>query len=239
MASLDADVRRSQPVMSVRPNGQGVDVVRLDGETVRGIHCRKAIFASPIFTAPYVIDGFRDAPPFQAGEFQHNAWFVANLFLNDRPVPRFAKDFPLAWDHVLYDSPSLGSVNATHQKGIDYGSAVFTYYYPMCAEENGRTKLFNFTWRELADVCLTDLARAHPDIYALTSRIDIMRWGHAMISPRPNMMWGSQREKAAMPYRNIHFAHTDLSGVALFEEAFYHGTRAAGEVVEALRHNSV
>jgi len=28
-----------------------------------------------------------------------------------------------------------------------------------------------------------------------------------------------------------HFAHSDLSGVALFEEAFYHGLRAAEEIL--------
>ena len=132
---------------------------------------------------------------------------------------------------MLYESPSLGYVTATHQKGIDYGPTILTYYYPMCAEENGRTKLFNYEWRDLADVCLTDLARAHPDIYDLTERIDIMRWGHAMISPRPNFIWSGLREKAMKPYRNIHFAHTDLSGIALFEEAFYHGLRAAKEIL--------
>ncbi len=31
----------------------------------------------------------------------------------------------------------------------------------------------------------------------------------------------------------MHFAHSDLSGVALFEEAFYHGLRAAEEVLTA------
>ncbi len=60
-----------------------------------------------------------------------------------------------------------------------------------------------------------------------------MRWGHAMISPRPGFIWGEHRQKALVPYRNIHFAHTDLSGIALFEEAFYHGLRAAGEVLTA------
>ena len=30
------------------------------------------------------------------------------------------------------------------------------------------------------------------------------------------------------------FAHTDLSGVALFEESFFHGLRAADEVADAL-----
>src|ERR1043166_2553441 len=225
------NVRRSQIVVSIVPTEKGADVICLDGGEIRGIHCEKVIFASPMFTAPYVIRGFRDDAPSAASEFQHNAWFVANLFLNDRPKPRFVKDFPLAWDNVLYESPSLGYVTATHQKGIDYGPTILTYYYPMCAEENGRTKLFNFEWRDLADVCLADLARAHPDIYDLTSRIDIMRWGHAMISPRPNFIWSGVREKAMRPYRNIHFAHTDLSGVALFEEAFYHGLRAAKEVL--------
>jgi hypothetical protein len=51
-----------------------------------------------------------------------------------------------------------------------------------------------------------------------------------MISPRPNFLWSGVREKAMQPWRNIHFAHTDLSGIALFEEAFYHGLRVAREV---------
>ena len=130
-----------------------------------------------MFTAPYVIRGFKENAPFAATDFQHNAWFVANLFLNDRPKPRFARDFPLAWDNVFYESPSLGYVNATHQKGIDYGPTTLTYYYPMCHETDGRTKLFNYSWRELADVCLTDIARAHPDIYDLCDRIDIIAMG--------------------------------------------------------------
>jgi hypothetical protein len=191
------------------------------------------IYAAPVFTIPYVVRGFREDASFAADEFQHNAWFVANLFLTDRPQPRFKRDFPLAWDNVFYDSPSLGYVTATHQKEIDYGPTILTYYYPMCAEQNGRQTLFNYDWQQLADVCLSDMARAHSDIYDLVSRLDVMRWGHAMISPRPGFIWGGEREKAMKPYRNIHFAHTDLSGVALFEEAFYHGLRAANEILNA------
>jgi len=230
VGKISEHLRRSMMAVEIVPTEKGVDVICLNDGVTRGIHCEKVIFAAPIFTGPYLIRGFRDDAPFDAGEFQHNAWFVANLFLKDRPKPRFAKDFPLAWDNVLYESPSLGYVNATHQKGIDYGPTIFTYYYPMCHEPNGRTTLFNYDWRQLADVCLTDLSRAHPDIYELTTRIDIMRWGHAMVSPRPNFIWSGIREKAVKPYRNIHFAHTDLSGIALFEEAFYHGLRAASEV---------
>jgi hypothetical protein len=226
-------ILKSHAVVSVIPTDAGVDLICLDGGQLRGFRAEKVIYASPIFTAPYVIRDFADNGAFTAAEFQHNAWFVANLFLTDRPKPRFARDFPLAWDNVFYESPSLGYVNATHQKGIDYGPTILTYYYPMCHEENGRTKLFNYDWRQLADVCLTDVARAHPEIYDLCERVDIMRWGHAMISPRPNFLWSGIREKAMQSFRNIHFAHTDLSGIALFEEAFFHGLRAAGEVLTA------
>jgi protoporphyrinogen oxidase len=217
--------------VSIVPTETGVDVVCIENGSTQGFRCEKVIYAAPIFTVPYVIRGFRDEAPFAASDFQHNAWFVANLHLKDRPKPRFAKDFPLAWDNVLYESPGLGYVAATHQKGIDYGPTILTYYYPMCEDPNGRTTLFNYDRRQLADVCLSDLARAHPDIYELTTRLDVTRWGHAMISPRPNFTWSGIREKAVRPYRNVHFAHADLSGVALFEEAFYHGLRAAKEVL--------
>ena len=229
---VSENVRRDCMVVSVVPAPNGVDVICLAGNELRGIHCQHVIYAAPTFTAPYVIRGFREDAPFAAADFQHNAWFVANLHLKDRPKPRYAKDFPLSWDNVLYESPSLGYVTATHQKGIDYGPTILTYYYPMCEDPNGRTTLFNYDWRQLADVCLTDIARAHPDIYDLTTRLDVIRWGHAMISPRPNFIWNGARERAMKPYRNIHFAHTDLSGVALFEEAFYHGLRAAKEILQ-------
>ncbi len=223
---------RSHAVVSVTPSENTAAVVCMHNGRLTGLECDHVIYAAPVFTAPYVIRGFRRDAPFNAGAFRHNAWFVANLFLRDRPKPRFARDFPLAWDNVLYESPSLGYVTATHQKGIDYGPTVLTYYYPMCHEPEGRTKLFEYSWRELADVCFTDIGRAHPEIRQLCDRIDIMRWGHAMISPYPGFIWGNDRRQAAKPYRNIHFAHADLSGIALFEEAFYHGTRAAREVAE-------
>jgi hypothetical protein len=154
---------------------------------------------------------------------------VANMFLKDRPV---GNGFPLAWDNVLYESPSLGYVVATHQMGVDRGPTVFTYYYAMCGADpkEARDKLLWMDWKSCADVVLTDVERAHPDIRSLVERIDVMRWGHAMIRPSPGFMCGEARRAAAKPYRGVHFANTDLSGVALFEEAFYHGLRAADEV---------
>ncbi len=230
-ASVADRIRSSHMVVSLVPNDENVEVICLADGDLRGFRCEKVIFASPIFSASWVIRGLREDTPFDAAAFHSNSWFVANLTMRDRPPHRFQSDFPLSWDNVFYESPSLGYVNATHQKGIDHGPTAWTYYYPMCHEPDGRTKLFNYEWRDLADVCLADIALAHPEIYDLTERINIMRWGHAMISPTPGFIWGGERRKALRPYRNIHFAHTDLSGIALFEEAFSHGIRAAGEVL--------
>ncbi len=221
---FDADGRR------------GVDVTAIDydGRTAIGFHADQVIFAAPHFLAPYLVRGYRESAVDIAAEFQYGAWMVANLFLKDRP--REGVGFPLAWDNVLYESPSLGYVVATHQRGLDRGATVFTYYYPLCDADAraGRIKLFEMDWRACADVVLTDLERAHPDIRVLVERLDVMRWGHAMIRPQPGFMWGDARRKAAQSFRGIHFAHTDLSGVALFEEAFYQGTRAAKEVLASV-----
>jgi hypothetical protein len=54
-----------------------------------------------------------------------------------------------------------------------------------------------------------------------------------MIRPRVGFQWGGARQKAQAPSGRIHFANTDLSGIALFEEAFDHGLRAAEEVLAA------
>lgn len=214
----------------------GVDVVALsqDGQRATGIHAERVIFAAPQFLTRYLIRDYRDKPPAHVGEFQTGAWMVANLFLKDRPQSR---GFPLAWDNVLYESPSLGYVVATHQRLLDRGPTVFTYYYPLCDDDpkDARQRLLSTDWAGWAEVVLSDMSRAHPDIRGLTERLDVMRWGHAMIRPRPGFIHSAARREATKPYRRIHFAHSDLSGMALFEEAFYHGNRAAEEVLNGIR----
>ena len=51
----------------------------------------------------------------------------------------------------------------------------------------------------------------------------------------PGTFTSPARRDAQRARGRLHFAHSDLSGVALFEEAFFHGFRAAGEVLAALK----
>jgi hypothetical protein len=82
---------------------------------------------------------------------------------------------------------------------------------------------------------LTDLSRPHPDISDLVRQVDIFRWGHAMVRPRPGFVWGEARRRVAKAYGQIHFAHSDLSGFSIFEEAQYRGVAAAEQVLTALQ----
>ncbi len=214
----------------------GVEVVAVDREGRRGIGFRAGhvVFAAPQFLTKYLLKSYREgACPPHVAEFEYGAWMVANLFLSGRP--RAGLGFPAAWDNVLYESPSLGYVTATHQRGLERGPTVFTYYYPLTDADPraARTRLLSAGRDEWAEVALSDLQRAHPDIRAVTRRLDVMRWGHAMIRPRVGFQWGGARVKARQPFGPVHFAHTDLSGVPLFEEAFDHGLRAAEEVLDA------
>lgn len=229
--------------VDVNPTGdEGVDVVAIGkAPYAAGLHARRVIFAAPQFVAARVVRPYRDAPPPHLGRFTYGAWMVANITLSSRPKARASADRLMAWDNVLYDSPSLGYVVATHQTGRDFGPTVLTYYYPLCDEDPGaaRRRLYAAGRDEWADVALTDLERAHPDIRALATRVDVVRWGHAMARPSPGFFFGGARQTAAKPFRGVHFAHTDLSGVALFEEAFHHGVRAADEVLAAVRADRV
>ncbi|MBV9957494.1 MAG: FAD-dependent oxidoreductase, partial [Acidobacteria bacterium] len=124
-------VRLGHAVAELIPNDKsGVDVVLVDSnaESASGIHAGRVIFAAPHFLTRYLIRDYREQTPPHVAEFQYGAWMVANLFLRDRPQ---SKGFPLAWDNVLYESPALGYVVATHQRGLDRGPTVFTYYYPL------------------------------------------------------------------------------------------------------------
>jgi protoporphyrinogen oxidase len=200
---------------------------------VRGWKARHVIFAAPPFLTPHLISGYRESGPASIKDFEFGSWLVANLHLDDRPPDN---GLVMSWDNVIYESPSLGYVTATHQRGLDRGPTVLTYYYPLCdASPNvARERLLSLSWEEWADVVLSDLERVHPEIRNLTQRLDIMRWGHAMIRPTPGFISGPARLECSRPFGNVHFAHSALSGIPLFEEAFYHGNKAASEILESL-----
>lgn len=228
-------VRLSHLVTDITPTGQSVRVHALDvrAGAPRAFEAEQIVVALPKFVARHVVGPWRERPPTQIEAFTYSPWMVANVTLRDRPR---AEGIPMAWDNVLYESPSLGYVCATHQSLRDYGPTVLTYYYPMTGVDvrAERARLLAASWREWADVVISDLSRAHPDIEPLVERVDIYRWGHGMVRPLPGLLWGPARAAAAEPLEGrVFFAHSDLSGLALFEEAHDRGVAAAEAVLRA------
>ena len=229
-------LRRQQMVLKVSSNEQHVElsVVRSDGGAPYKLRARHVILAVPQFIAQHLLTLADGGHPEPKRSFTYAPWLVANLHLRERPRNQ---GFPLSWDNVLFDSPSLGYVVATHQTLKDDGPTIFTYYYPFTdsAPDKARQHLADLDHAACCDLIISDLIGAHPDLPQLVSRIDVWRWGHAMIRPTPGLIWGASPKDAQMPQGRIHFANTDLSGVALFEEAHAHGVRTADSILRERR----
>ena len=85
-----------------------------------------------------------------------------------------------------------------------------------------------------AEQIVADLERAHPDIRRVTTQIDIHRNGHAMVRPLPGLIWGRERRRFAADAPRLRFAHADVSGFSIFEEAQYRGVLAAERTLQRL-----
>ena len=209
----------------------------LESGSLRRVVADRCIAAMPRFIANRVVRGLHERDRRVADEFRYGAWMVANLHVRERPTSR---GMGPCWANVIHDSPSLGNILATHQRGREVGPSVLTHYWPLATEDpaEGRRHLYEADHAVWRDAILADLGRAHPDLRSTLDRVDVFRWGHAMVQPRVGFVSSAARQGAQAPHGPVHFAHSDLSGLAIFEESFFHGARAADEVMSALRQGS-
>lgn len=192
------------------------------------------IWAAPLFLVPHVFAGHESLKS-AARTYSHAPWLVANLTLARHPEERAG--MAPAWDNVLYDSPGLGYVVSTHQQmRMRPGATVFTYYRALSGmmPQQGRTALQDTSREDWAEQILAELERPHPDIRQVTTRLDIFRNGHAMARPLPGLIGGEARRLFAADGTHLRFAHADVSGFSLFEEAQYRGVLAAERTLHRL-----
>ncbi|WP_428223779.1 FAD-dependent oxidoreductase [Flavobacterium sp.] len=188
---------------------------------------QKVICATPQFVNQYLIEGRKEL----ASHFEYAPWFTATIVLKDA----FYNDtFPLCWDNVIYKSKGLGYVYNQHQEITQiHDKKVITYYYSFSDENTklSRRRLYKLSEDALKKIIIEDLSIAHPYIEASIEHIAIYRLGHGMISPKPNFITGHAINMARENIQNkIFFAHSDLSGLSIFEEAFHQGITAANQI---------
>ena len=205
------------------------------------IKAERVIWSSPLFLLPYVAQGLPAAIANTVRAGSYAPWLVANLTLD--ALPADGAGASLAWDNVLYHGAGLGYVVATHQRvQIEPGPTVLTYYRALTDLEPAaaRRKLLDSSREDWARGILAELGRAHADLPRLTRRLDVFRHGHAMIRPLPGVITAAGRAALAQGWGRVQFAHADVSGLSLFEEANYQGVRAAEATLRQLsvRHSS-
>ncbi len=237
-ARLRPQLDCAQLVHRVEASGDGVTIDTLDarsGEAVR-VTADSAILATPHFVTTRLVAGRGSH-----GDFGYAPWVVAAVTVDRLPGGPGAA---VAWDNVSWTSASLGYVVDTHQS-LDAvpGATVLSWYMPLSdmAPAAARRLLLDRPLAQWQQIVRDDVLGMNPDLAGAIRRIDVWRWGHAMIRPVPGFFWGGAREAAAVPQPPLFFAHSDLSGLSLFEEAHYRGTRAAEDAMAHLGipHRSV
>ena len=211
-----------------------VDVWDAKAQRLERWTASQVVLAVPIFIAARLFSAPPPALSAAAALMRHAPWLVANVQLREalRDRPGAAP----SWDNMLYADPpnsALGYVDAMHQSTLPYaGPTVLTAYWAFGgaseAQANAdRARLLAEPWSAWSSRVVHNLALAHPDLPEKVARVDLMRYGHAMSIPLPGVRSSAALRALAEQRGRVRFAHSDLSGYSVFEEALYRGTRVA------------
>ena len=218
-------VRMDTHSTGTKSYGISADVYDSSTQKITRINCNHLVWAAPLFILPRV---WSAAPRFPLPEYA--PWLVANLTVENIDETEFT-----AWDSVIYQGNGLGYVDSTHQTmAFHRPQRVLTYYHALnhLSPREARQQLLTATHEMWSSQIFADLNRAHPQLQATCSAIDLWRWPHAMAIPAQGFLANLPQWRQALHTR-LHIAHSDLSGFSLFEEAQYWGVAAAQKIIDA------
>jgi len=235
----------SGSAMRAREQGSAVNVLVADGFAAssasgrlatRTLRADRIVCAMPLFVAAYVVS---DLPAYgydhTVHQLPHAPWVVSNFTLQG--FPHELEGAPLAWDNVVYEGPGLGYVVSTHQliRVAPPPRTVFTAYQAVSASapDEARRWLAQADARALRDQAAIDLLAAYGDgdFWRRAVRLDITVRGHAMATPAPGYLNNPALAALREADGRVLFAHSDLSGYSVFEEASWWGVRAASRIL--------
>ena len=232
MKQIKGTVQNGALVTAVKETAQGVQVNYYDvaQKKLKGIRAKHCIMAIPHFVAARLLQD-KDRLQIVHDHMQYTPWMVANLTVGAMEERSGAVG---SWDNVIYGSRSLGYVDATHQQVQQWKpKRNLTYYLPLTddAPATARKKAMDKTHEQWVAEIVDELKVVHTNIEQAIERVDIMLWGHAMAQPLPGWIHGDIRSRlGADAGTHIHFAHSDMAGISIFEEAFYQGIGAARKI---------
>lgn len=217
-------------VYNVQLQDDKVELNLFDAEknSSKKVIAEKVIVATPQYVNQYL---FQDRKQITKS-FKYAPWVLATLTVNHL----FDNNsYPLSWDNVIYGAKGLGYIyNQQQSLGQVQPKKVITYYLSLAEEDTlkSRKKLREKNQEYWKSYILNDLKVAHPTIEENIQEIHLHYIGHGMISPVPDFIFGNDKQKAVQSIAHkIFFAHSDLSGISIFEEAFHQGIDAVNTIL--------
>jgi len=216
---------------------RGARVHCVDGARGYAIEAARLVSAMPLAVAARVL------PPLRRWGYDardhaspHAAWLVSSFMMQSYPVEQPGE--PLAWDNVVYEGQALGYVVSTHQllRVAPSPRTVFTAYQALSKMSPGAARqwLLAADAETLREAASADLIAAYGEAFwRHADALEITARGHAMATPAPGYL--SNPGLAALREADgvVQFAHADLSGYSVFEEAAWWGVRAAHRLLGA------
>jgi glycine/D-amino acid oxidase-like deaminating enzyme len=234
LANLEDRVHAPVAAVSIDPDRGRIIAYDEAADRHLAFEADMVLWAAPRFVLSRVLPAGVD--PLPRGALTYAPWLVANVQVSRAPGGLGA---PLAWDNVPVGHPNLGYVVANHGDTLAEQldpRAVLTYYEPFVATKDealdaARTRMLKTKLPQWGSHVTASLEKMHPGIATTIERIDVARWGHAMIRPTPGLLFGDALAQARAPIGRVLPCATDTGGLPLFEEAFAGGVLAAEEAM--------
>ncbi|MCV2357798.1 FAD-dependent oxidoreductase [Paucibacter sp. TC2R-5] len=219
---LAEQIHSGRSVLQVAPGKHQVEVLAWNEakQTPERWVADQVVLATPLFIANQLLGQALTPLKAAAQHLRYAPWLVTNLQLKAPLLQRTGA--PPSWDNVVYASQALGYVDAMHQALVPKaGPTVLSAYWAL--PQARRRELLQQDWRHWLRLVLADLGTVHPDLAANLQRADLARWGHAMSIPVPGVRSSAALSALLQPQGRLHFAHSDLAGYSVFEEAYTRG----------------
>jgi len=235
--------------------GAGASVVYFQNGGFRRVSARQIILAAPAQSARHLIAHFSDAARKEAwGQFHAAPIVTANVTLRRAaPLLELGLGYSQSWwggrhfvNYIVADW--VGERRADPQR-----PTTLTFYggcdAPLEALGEARMALLHTPFSDYEDSIRGDLARlmrgADFDFDRDVGALFLYRWGHSMLRPPPNFLFGSVRDAsgrldraqgprriACAPLGPVVFAGQHVEGAPSIESAIGSGRRAALQALE-------
>jgi hypothetical protein len=241
-AQLEASARLREQWLSgavarLRVTAEGVEALVVSesnsGLRTTRVRARYAVAAMPLHVLQYV---FKEGPGYgfvaQRDVPRYAPWVVSNFILSTAPSERAG--VPLRFRNAIYGEPGLGYLANPSTTQAKPARRVFTGFHALAdvEPEAARAWLERAGVKELSSAVMRDMKPAYGWHLPLRlERVAMTVRAHAMAVPEPGFLSNTGRTALRSSGGPLYFAHTDLSGLSLFEEASWWGYRAATQII--------